>query len=547
MHRNKKLEFVALLTAMLLLLPMFSFVTVTSGNNSYVIIVAPQEEDAWEPVIDRLLYYHPGAHVLVLPPEIQSVVMDLDRQVKYLLMDGGLKTYLWIAYYAWGYRSIPVPMGYYRSGDKAQTNVILYLDRHKADIRDLFHDWFEAELGNQPHYVALVGDIKTRMSDWVSALGMSKWWDASLPFPADAWPSSMSAQQVPVAYCPFVIEECLSWYGYACGRITGDTVADAVALVDRAGTYNEWVADNTDKAGRFLASYTVGVYDYYTQMPAMLTGAGFDLAWYTPDGPPDGYPTWANVKAELEEGVGYWHLTCHGNFMTGMAGPGNGLTTFPYDWSTGYYYDIKIGGETPRGGWSGEIWDFINNDVLDSPVRTQYIYRVPPLDHTVVRVTACMTGASEFPLQLVSKGAVAVIMGITSQEVCEGDCDAAYFYNAITHTNPDTGSQFSIGEAMAYAAVNTHVLHYYYATMAGMNYWSTMYLIGDPALVPYVPTVGGSPPPLDPPGNNPGAYPGGSQQVYYAPMAIERPDGSIYVINLGEYVEYANRGGARPL
>jgi len=46
-------------------------------------------------------------------------------------------------------------------------------------------------------------------------------------------------------------------------------------------------------------------------------------------------------------------------------------------------------------------------------------------------------------------------------------------------------------------------------------------------------------PPLDPPGNNPGAYSGGSQQVvgYYAPMAIERPDGSIYIINIGELVE----------
>jgi len=494
-------------------------------------------------VIDRLLYYHPQAVVLVLPPEIQSVVMDLDRQVKYLLMDGGLKIYLWIAYYSWGYRSIPVPMGYYRSGDKAQINVILHLDRHKADVRDLFHDWFEAELGYQPHYVALVGDIKTRRSDWVSALGMAQWWDSSLPFPADAWPSSMNAQQVPVAYCPFVIEECLSWYGYACGRITGDTVADAVALVDRAGTYKEWVAANTEKAGRFLASYTVGVYDYYTQLPSMLTNAGFDLAWYTPDGPPDGYPTWANVRPELVAGVGYWHLTCHGNFMTGVAGPGNGLTTFPYDWSTGYYYDIEIGGETPAGGWSGEIWDFINNDVLDSPVRSQYIERVPPLDYAVVRVTACMTGASEFPLQIVDKGAVAVIMGITSQEVCEGDCSAAYFYNALTHTNPATGTQYSIGEAMAYANVNTHVLHYYYATMAGMNYWSTMYLIGDPALVPYVPDVGGAPPPLDPPGNNPGAYPGGSQQVtgYYVPMAIEAPDGSILVINIGEYFTHTSR------
>jgi hypothetical protein len=542
-------KFVAISVTIFLLLSMTAFVRSSNGNDSYVIIVAPQEQADWQPVIDELLLYHPNAVVLVLPPEIQSVVMDLDRQVKYMLMDGGLKVYLWLEYWAWGSRSIPVPMGYYRSGDKAQTNVILHLDRHKADVRDLFYNWFEKELGHQPHYVALVGDIKTRRSDWVSAMGMTLWWDYSLPYPADAWPSSISAQQVPVAYCPYVIEECLSWYGYACGRITGDTIADAVALVDRAGTYNEWAAANTDKAGRFLASFTVGVYDYYAQMPSMLTGAGFNLAWYTPEGPPDGYPTWANIQAELSQGVGYWHLTCHGNFQTGMGGPGNGLITF--DDGHHYYYDIEIGGETPAGGWSGEIWDFINNDYLASKTSAtlDVAPAMPSLDHTVVRVTSCMTGNSEMPLQFVSRGAVAVIMGITSQEVCEGDCDAAYFYNALTHTNPATGTQYSIGEAMAYANVNTHVLHYYYATMAGMNYWSTMYLIGDPALVPYVPNVGGTPPALDPAGNNPGAYPGGSQQIigsYYVPMAIERPDGSISVINVGNIEKSGGASTARP-
>jgi len=505
---NKTVKIGALIVAVMFLASlMLPFATRETPNNSYVIIVAPQEHTAWQPVIDELLIYHPSAVVLELPPDIQSVVMDLDRQVKYLLMDGGLKIYLWLEYWAWGMRSIPVPMGYYRSGDKAQINVILHLDRHKADVRDLFHNWFEEELGYQPHYVALVGDTKTRRSDWVSAMGMTLWWNTSLPFPADAWPSSISAQQVPVAYCPFVIEECLSWYGYACGRITGNTVADAVALVDRAGDYDNWVADNPEKAGRFLASFTVGVQDYYSQMPSILTGAGFNYKWYAPEGPPDGYPIWSNINTELASGVGYWHLTCHGNFQTGAGGPGNGLITF--DDGRHRYYDIEIGGETPAGGWSGEIWDFINNDYLASKTTATIGYL--PLDHTVVRVTACMTGASEMPLQFVGMGAAAVIMGITSQEVCEGDCSAAYFYNALTHTNPDTGSQFSLGEAMAYANVNTHVLHYYYATMAGMNYWSTMYLIGDPALVPYVPTVGGSPPPLDPSGNNPGAYPGGSQ------------------------------------
>jgi hypothetical protein len=151
----------------------------------------------------------------------------------------------------------------------------------------MFQNWFEAELGYQPHYVALVGDIKTRRSDWVSALGLTVWWNPSLPYPADAWPSSINGQQVPVPYLPFVIDECLAWYGYAVGRITGLTVDDAVALVDRAGTYKEWAASNPEKASRFLASYTVGVYDYYSKIPSLLTSAGFDMTgnWYSPEGP----------------------------------------------------------------------------------------------------------------------------------------------------------------------------------------------------------------------------------------------------------------------
>jgi len=540
---NRKLKLAALFVALLLFAPTLLIKTSTANDGSYVIVVSPQEQEEWQQVIDRLLFYHPSAVVLTLPPDIQSQVMDLERQVKFLLMDGSLKTYLWYAYYIWGIRSIPVPMGYINSGSRQESNVILHLDRHKADVRDLFHDWFEEELGYQPHYVALVGDVKTRRSDWVSALGMDVWWDPTLPYPADAWPGSMTGQQVPVAYLPFVVDECLAWYGYAVGRITGLTIDDAVALVDRAGTYDEWVAENPEKAERFLASYTVGVYDYYDQIPGLLTDAGFDTTgnWYSPEGP---YPTWDNVKAVLDEGVGYWHLTCHGNYMTGSGGPGNGLITFPYDWATEYYYDNEIGGESPKGGWSGEIWDFINNGYLGS-IQSRHIDvgLMPPLDHTVVRVTACMTGASEFPLQLVSLGAAAVVMGITSQEVCEGDCSSAYFWNALTNVNPDTESQFSIGEAMAYGNVNTHVLHYYYAMWGGMAYWSTMYLIGDPALVPYVPHAEGYPIPLDPPGNNPGAYPGGSQQVvgYEVPFAIEQPDGSIVIINIGSI----KHGGGR--
>jgi hypothetical protein len=541
-------KIVALFVAILLLVPAVSITTKASNGSSYVIIIAPQEKDEWQPVVDRLLYYHPEAVVLTLPTDIQSEVMDIERQVRFLLMDGSLKEYLWYAYYVWHIRSIPVPMGYLRAGSEEEINAILYLDRHKAEIRDLFQNWFETELGYQPHYIALVGDIKTRRSDWVSALGLTVWWNTSLPYPADAWPSSINGQQVPVPYLPFVIDECLAWYGYAVGRITGLTVDDAVALVDRAGTYNQWAQSNPEKASRFLASYTVGVYQYYSQIPRLLTNAGFDMTgnWYSPEGP---YPTWPYVKTVLSKGVGYWHITCHGNFMTGMGGPGNGLITFLTPGKEGKYYDVKIGGETPQGGWSGVIWDFINNDYLSS-ITSVSIDRgiVPPLDHTIVRVTACMTGSSEFPLQLVKLGAAAVIMGITSQEVCEGDCNEAYFWNALTHINPATNSQFSIGEAMAYANVNTHVLHYYYAVWAGMTYWSTMYLIGDPALVPYVPHVEGYPTPLDPPGNNPGAYPGGSQQVigYMVPLAIEQPDGNISIINIGNYVIQRNNGKTTP-
>jgi hypothetical protein len=541
---KSKLKFAALFVSALLLVSAASITTKASGASSYVIVVAPQEKDEWKPVIDRLLFYHPGAVVLTLPSDLQSKVMEVERQVRFLQMDGSLKIYLWYAYYAWGIRSIPVPMGYLVAGSEEEDNAILYLDRAKAEICNMFQNWFKAELGYQPHYVALVGDIKTRRSDWVSALGLTVWWNSSLPYPADAWPSSINGQQVPVPYLPFVIDECLAWYGYAVGRITGLTVDDALALVDRAGTYGEWAASNPEKASRFLASYTVGVSDYYSKIPSLLTSAGFDMTgnWYSPEGP---YPTWPYVKDALSKGVGYWHLTCHGNFMTGTGGPGNGLITFLMPGKEGKYYDETIGDETPRGGWSGIVWNFINNDYLSS-ITSVSIDRgvMPSLDHTIVRITSCMTGASEFPLQLVRLGAAAVVMGITSQEVCEGDCNEAYFWNALTHINPATGSQFSIGEAMAYANINTHVLHYYYAVSGGMTYWSTMYVIGDPALVPYVPHVEGYPTPLDPPGNNPGAYPGGSQKVlggwYMVPLAIEQPDGSISIINIGNYIADRN-------
>jgi hypothetical protein len=116
-------------------LPAVSITTKASSGSSYVIVVAPQEKDDWKPVIDRLLYYHPGAVVLTLPTDIQSKVMDVERQVRFLLMDGSLKVYLWYAYYAWGLRSIPVPMGYLRAGNEEEINAILHLDRHKAEIR----------------------------------------------------------------------------------------------------------------------------------------------------------------------------------------------------------------------------------------------------------------------------------------------------------------------------------------------------------------------------------------------------------------------------
>jgi len=537
---NKKLAMSALLITMLAVLSVLSCPSaIGSSIHPYVIVVALQEKDAWSPVIARLRYYHPEATVLTLPKDIQKVVMDVERQVRFLMMDGSLKSYLFYAYYFWYVRSIPIPPGYVASGNSQQMNAIIYLDKHKAEIIRLFHDWFEKELGYQPHYIALIGDIKTRRSDWSSALGITTWWDPNLAYPADAWPNSINAQQVPVPYLPFVIDECLAWYGYAVGRITGLTVDDAVALVNRAGTYNEWVAANPAKANRFLTSYTVGAYNYYAQMPTILTNAGFDTTEnsYAPEGPL--YPTWANVKATLDQGVGFWQLTCHGNFMTGTGGPGTGLITFVYPWSTSDYYDVKIGGETPRMGWSGRIWDFINNDYTEDKTSTT-LDDMPALDHTIVHVSACMTGASEMPLQMVGKGAVAVIMGITTQEVCQSDGNAAYYWNALTHVNRETSKQFSLGEAMAYANDNTHVLHYYYAVSGGMTHWNTMYLIGDPALVPYVPHVEGYPQPLDPPGNNPGAYGGGFKQTseYYVPMALEAPNGTITVTNTGHYLSY---------
>jgi hypothetical protein len=520
---KRKSELVPLLIAVLLLTSAFSIVAPGQGNSneSYVIVVAPQEEPDWQPVINRLLYYHPGAIVLTLPENLQHTVMEAERQFRFLLMDGSLKAYLVYAYYFWGLRSIPVPPGYLRSGDIQEMEAIKYLDSKKAEIYRLFYKWFGDELGYQPHFVAMVGDTKTRRSDWVSALGMATWWDPSLPYPADAWPSSINAGQVPVGYLPFVVDEVLAWYGYAVGRIAGLTIDDAVALVDRAGDYNEWASGHQAQAGTFVASFTVGVSDYYSQLPTVLSDAGFATCWFAPEDP---IAKFDDVKTALQAGVGYWHLTCHGNFMTGMGGPGNGLITFPYSQSD--YYDIMIG-----PGWSDIIWDFINNDNLESKTTATGVPTIPLFDHTVVRVSSCMTGSSEMPLQFVQRGAVAVVMGLPSQEVCECDGNAAYYYNALTHTNPATDKQFTLGEAMAYANDHTHPLHYFYKASGGMTYWNSMYLIGDPALTPYVPDVGGYPAPLDPQGNNPGSL---KSEDLVVPVAFEGPDGTIIVRNIGK-------------
>ena len=533
-----KCKFTAVSTVVLLFLGLLisSFqVNAIENCSCYVIVVAPQEYVEWKPVIDKLKLYHPGAVTLVLPSDIQNAVMNLERHVRYLTMDGLLKMYLWLMYYVWGGRSIPVPMGYYKAGWEELINSILFLDRHKAEVHGLFYNWFQTELGHQPHYIATIGDIKTRRSDWLKALGMATWWNTSLKYPADAWPMSINCSQVPVAYLPIEVDECLAWYGYAVGRITGLTVDDAVALVKRAADYNEWALTNINIAKKFLGTFTVGVRDYYSQLPDLINSAGYELAWYSPDGPD--YPTWTNAKAVLEEGVGFWDWYCHGNFMTPTEGPGNGIGSFLVEGKEDTYYDIPVGNETPKGGWSGNIWDFINTGSLSAPIQSCFIDRVPSLDHTIVSVTACLVGSSELPLQFIEKGAVAVRIGITPQEGCEGGCNAAYFIDALTHTNPDTGNQFSIGEAMAYANINTHVLHYYYAVSGGMTYWCTMYLIGDPALVPYVPNVSSEPPiALDTRGNNPGAYSGGSQQVgnVIVPIAFESPDGSVAPLRTGQ-------------
>lgn len=532
---KKKLGFAASFITALLLISLFSFFLPAKSipREGYVIIVAPQEQTEWQPVVDRLLYYHPAAVVLTLPENIQKTVMEVERGFRHLLMAGSLKSYLVYAYYAWGYRSIPVPIGYLRSGDILETEAIKFVDTKKAEIFSLFYHWFEQELGHQPYYVAMVGDTKTRRSDWVSALGMATWWDTSLPYPADAWPDSITASQVPVGYLPLLADECLAWHGYAVGRIAGLTIADAVALVDRAGDYGTWASEHEEQATRFVASFTVGVSNYYSQLPSILSDAGFNTYWFAPEGP---IATFDDVQAALQPGVGYWHLTCHGNFMTGMGGPGNGLITFPYSQSD--YYDIMIG-----PGWSDIIWDLVNNDNLLSKTSATGVPTIPLFDHTIVRISSCMTGSSEMPLQFVERGAAAVVMGIPSQEVDECDGNAAYYYNALTHTNPATGKQFTLGEAMAYANDNTHPLHYYYKTGGGMTYWNSMYLIGDPALAPYVPNVGGNPEPLDPQGNNPGTL--DMQTSLVVPVAFEGPGGTIIIRNIGEKHNGGSSGGRR--
>lgn len=84
---DKKLVFLAVSISVLLLTSTFAFAMPAKGNydESYVIVVAPQEKTEWQPVINRLLVYHPSAIVLTLPEQIQTTVMEVERQFRFLL------------------------------------------------------------------------------------------------------------------------------------------------------------------------------------------------------------------------------------------------------------------------------------------------------------------------------------------------------------------------------------------------------------------------------------------------------------------------------
>jgi len=325
------------------------------------------------------------------------------------------------------------------------------------------------------------------------------------------------ADLMPCPEIPLIVDQALIW-NFAVGRISGFDLDDTIDLIEASPS----------SSNEFVSTDVVPVVQYDDAIHKLVSTAGYDVNW-----------NWlksANcpgTMSSIQDFPSIWYTTCHGNVIyyqpqlweTGyipkarIATVGDGVHTYWFKTpNENYYYETTIPYPTSIGaygagkGTSGKVWTFINADPLkgvttmddEQDYTTWYLSKIdpedyglseiPPLDGTFVWQESCLVGSSEWPLFVASQGAVGVVTGIASQEVCEGGQLPGLFFSAVVAGYP-------LGKALMYAYQNLEPVEYFYSPpwlwpIDFGVYMASMYLLGDPAVTLQVPHPYPSPPSL---------------------------------------------------
>lgn len=322
------------------------------------------------------------------------------------------------------------------------------------------------------------------------------------------------ADLMPCPEIPLIVDQALIW-DFAVGRISGLTLKETEDLITASPSVSN----------RFVDTAVVPLVQYDTAVHELVSTAGYsvNLDWCHS-------ATYGKTMSSVQD-IGVWYTTCHGNVVyyqpqlweTGyipkarIATVGDGVHTYWFgNPKENYYHEstkalpTAIGAYGAGKGKSGRVWVFLNADPLkgittmdDEQNYTQWypldpkdydLKEMPSLSGTFVWQESCLVGSSEWPLFIASKGAVGVVTGIASQEVCEGGELPALFFSAVV-------SGYPVGKALMYAYQNLHAVEYFYspAWLWPIDYgvyMASMYLLGDPAVTLHVPHPMPTPQPL---------------------------------------------------
>jgi len=338
------------------------------------------------------------------------------------------------------------------------------------------------------------------------------------------------AYLMPCPEIPLIVDQALIW-DFAVGRISGFDPTDTIELINRSPSISK----------DFVSTDVVPVVQYDNAIHNLVSTAGYNVDWNWLKSA--NYP---GTMSTIQGLPSIWYTTCHGNVIyyqpqlweTGyipkarIATVGDGVHTYwfktpneNYDHETTKAYPVPIGAYGAGKGTSGKVWMFIDADPLkgvttmdDEQNYTPWysskidpagygLSEIPPLDGTFVWQESCLVGSSEWPLFVVSKGAVGVVTGIASQEVCEGGQLPGLFFSAVIAGYP-------MGKALMYAYQNLEPVEYFYSPpwlwpIDFGVYMASMYLLGDPAVALPVPHPSPAPLPLQVPGRAMGDSAGG--------------------------------------